>query len=283
MDFDHAQANFYAAARDGLAARFTWLDGEEVIAQPFILERLLPLAEAGLARAGVDAPTRQNVPRHHRGARAHAPHRRRWALRSLAEHGGRAARRARGARASPPAIARQETDAPVAEWERARLDEAPARSTGYTRSRSTCRPTSSPCSPDDPIELVADLMSWERIRHVPVEDDDGKLVGLVSLRAIIRHLAKNTRRRCRPSSRCRWRPWPRLAAAALHLGRLAAGRSVGLPDAAYLHLFVTRGEVVLEGAGPLLEGDAARLAGAGGVRVTATTEAELLAWEMQPG
>ena len=27
--FDHAQANLYAAAREGLSARFTWLDGEE--------------------------------------------------------------------------------------------------------------------------------------------------------------------------------------------------------------------------------------------------------------
>ncbi|MBC7052286.1 CBS domain-containing protein, partial [Salmonella enterica subsp. enterica serovar Enteritidis] len=43
--------------------------------------------------------------------------------------------------------------------------------------------------PDDPIELVADLMSWERIRHVPVEDESGKLVGLVTSRAVLRHFA----------------------------------------------------------------------------------------------
>src|SRR5690606_29395229 len=85
MDFDHAQANFYAAARDGLAARFTWLDGEEGIAQPFILDRLLPLAEAGLARAGVDdadvkkylGVVEKRVRTLHTGSR--------WALRSLAD------------------------------------------------------------------------------------------------------------------------------------------------------------------------------------------------------
>jgi CBS domain-containing protein len=42
---------------------------------------------------------------------------------------------------------------------------------------------------DDAVELVADMMSWERIRHVPVEDADGKLVGLVSYRAVLRHYA----------------------------------------------------------------------------------------------
>ena len=43
--------------------------------------------------------------------------------------------------------------------------------------------------PDDPIELVADLMSWERVRHVAVEDAKGMLVGLVTSRAVLRHFA----------------------------------------------------------------------------------------------
>ena len=47
--------------------------------------------------------------------------------------------------------------------------------------------------PDDPIELVADLMSWERIRHVPVEDGRGQLVGLVTYRAVMRHLAERAK------------------------------------------------------------------------------------------
>jgi CBS domain-containing protein len=32
-------------------------------------------------------------------------------------------------------------------------------------------------------------MSWERIRHLPVEDEHGKLVGLVTSRAVLRHFA----------------------------------------------------------------------------------------------
>jgi CBS domain-containing protein len=32
-------------------------------------------------------------------------------------------------------------------------------------------------------------MSWERIRHVPVEDNDHRLVGLVTYRAVLRFLA----------------------------------------------------------------------------------------------
>jgi quercetin 2,3-dioxygenase len=68
--------------------------------------------------------------------------------------------------------------------------------------------------------------------------------------------------------------------AALHGARLQAGETVELPDAPYLHLFVPRGEVALEGAGPLAEGDAVRFTAAGGRRVTAAGPAELLVWEM---
>ena len=67
---------------------------------------------------------------------------------------------------------------------------------------------------------------------------------------------------------------------ALHAARLEPGNTVTLPDAPYLHLFVPRGAVSLEGAGDLAEGDAVRLTGEGGQRVTATTPTEILVWEM---
>ena len=68
--------------------------------------------------------------------------------------------------------------------------------------------------------------------------------------------------------------------AALHAARLAPGQSVQLPDAPFLHLFVPRGTVTLEDAGELTTGDAARLTGVGGQRVTASEPAEILVWEM---
>jgi redox-sensitive bicupin YhaK (pirin superfamily) len=68
--------------------------------------------------------------------------------------------------------------------------------------------------------------------------------------------------------------------AALHAARLQAGGSVTLPEAPYLHLYVPRGAVTLEGAGELSTGDAARLTGVGGQRVTASEPSELLVWEM---
>ncbi len=71
--------------------------------------------------------------------------------------------------------------------------------------------------------------------------------------------------------------------AALHGARLQTGDSVELPPAQYLHLFVPRGAVTLEGAGDLREGDAVRFTASGGQRVTATEPSEILIWEMHAG
>jgi redox-sensitive bicupin YhaK (pirin superfamily) len=68
--------------------------------------------------------------------------------------------------------------------------------------------------------------------------------------------------------------------AALYAARLEPGRSVQLPEAPFLHLFVARGSVTLEGAGALGSGDAVRFTATGGQRVTATEDAEILVWEM---
>ena len=68
--------------------------------------------------------------------------------------------------------------------------------------------------------------------------------------------------------------------AALHAARLQPGQMVELPEAPYLHLFVPRGSVGLEGAGTLLTGDAVRFTATGGQQVTATEPAEILVWEM---
>lgn len=73
------------------------------------------------------------------------------------------------------------------------------------------------------------------------------------------------------------------AHAALHGARLQPGQSVQLPEAPYLHLFVPRGSVELEGAGRLDAGDAVRFTATGGYRLTALAPAEVLVWEMHAG
>ena len=43
--------------------------------------------------------------------------------------------------------------------------------------------------PEDVLDLAASLMHWRHVRHVPVEDDAGHLIGIVSHRDLIELLA----------------------------------------------------------------------------------------------
>ncbi|MGM7643336.1 pirin family protein [Nocardia sp. JW2] len=68
--------------------------------------------------------------------------------------------------------------------------------------------------------------------------------------------------------------------ATFHVARLDPGHSITVPDAPYGHVFIARGSVDYENHGALGQGDAVRLTATGGHRVTATTPAEVLVWEM---
>jgi quercetin 2,3-dioxygenase len=62
-------------------------------------------------------------------------------------------------------------------------------------------------------------------------------------------------------------------------GRLKAGETVVVPEGRNAHLFVAAGDVDLEGAGALDEGDAARLVAAGTPKLTAGAHgAQVLIW-----
>jgi CBS domain-containing protein len=44
----------------------------------------------------------------------------------------------------------------------------------------------------DLVDLAASLMEWRHIRHVPVEDENGRLVGLVTHRGLLRLLSRGS-------------------------------------------------------------------------------------------
>jgi CBS domain-containing protein len=191
IDFDQAGANFYTAAREGLGAHFGWLDGEDISASHLVLDRLLPVAEAGLRRQGVAEADIVRylgvVDNRLRTARTGA----RWIISSWNALKDKATPVERSNALVAATVQRQGTGRPVAEWERARLDEADNARHNYLRVDQYMTTDLFTVHPDDPVEMVANLMSWERIRHVPVEDKDHHLVGLVTYRGVLRFLASN--------------------------------------------------------------------------------------------
>jgi gamma-glutamyl:cysteine ligase YbdK (ATP-grasp superfamily) len=58
LPFATARDNFYAAARDGLDAQVTWIDGRKLPVQTLLLDQLIPLARYGLGLLDIDAQDR---------------------------------------------------------------------------------------------------------------------------------------------------------------------------------------------------------------------------------
>jgi len=190
MTFDDAKNNFFAAARHGLKAQLTWVDGRDYPASTLILDRLLPAAREGLRQAGVDAEDRdryldviaERVERDQTGAQ--------WSLRSLAAMDRRSARETRHRALTEAILEQQQSGEPVSRWALARLRGAGDWSRGFQTVAQLMSTDLFTAHPDDLVDLAASVMEWRHIRHVPVEDDEGRLVGLISHRDLLRLLAQ---------------------------------------------------------------------------------------------
>lgn len=193
MSFDDAKSNFLAASRLGLRAGMRWVEGETVGVRTLILSRLLPLARRGLTESGVDG---DDVDRYLGviAARVESGNTgSEWMLRSLAAMGGAGTRAERLAALTAAAVHRQSVGKPVHEWELAELQEAGGWKQNYLRVEQYMTMELFTVNEDELVELVAFLMDRKQIRHVLVEDNQHRLVGIVSYRSILRLMAEGRR------------------------------------------------------------------------------------------
>lgn len=190
MDFDDAKANFLQAARLGLQSQFTWLKGREYTAKQLLTQELLPLARRGLQHAGVDTGdvdkylgiVEERVASGQTGAA--------WMVKSFASMGTQGTLDHRLRTLTLATLRRQRSSEPVHRWEPATMAEADSWRFSFQRIGQFMSTDLFTVRPGDVIDLAANLMSWQHLRHVPVEDDSGRLVGLVSARALVRIIAE---------------------------------------------------------------------------------------------
>lgn len=192
MAFHTAKSNFVNAARLGLGATLTWVDGVRLPAPELILHHLIPIAHEGLMAAGVAASdadrylglVEQRVKKGVNGAE--------WQLASLnrMRHETPGATRSEMLTALVAGmVTRQEAGTPVAEWDLASIAEG-RRAPRLDKTRVEHYMTTDlyTVHEDELVDLVASLMDWQHIRHVLVEDEEHRLVGLVSHRSLLRYL-----------------------------------------------------------------------------------------------
>ena len=190
MTFDEAKANFLRAARHGLNAQFTWVDGLTHTASALILDHLLPLARAGLKLHNVST---QEIDRYLGTIEERVKTGRtgsQWTLKSLAAMQGAGTRDERQSAIAATMLERQKKGEPVHLWPLMEICESGEWPRSYRTVGQFMSTDLFTVRPDDLIDLAASVMDWRHIRHVPVEDDDGHLVGLVTHRGLLRHLIK---------------------------------------------------------------------------------------------
>ena len=185
MSFDDAKNNFFSAARFGLKSQIVWLDGESYRAKNLILEKLLPCAKHGLRMVGVDANDiekylgilEERVAQEKTGAS--------WMLDSLAAMDKRAKKNVRMRSLTAAMKTNQESGEPMHKWSLAEIPEKSDWIDNYKTVEQFMATDLFTVRPEDVIDLAANLMHWKHVRHVPVEDDEGKLVGIVSHRDLL--------------------------------------------------------------------------------------------------
>ncbi len=191
MAFDTARNNFFSAAQQGLQAQFTWIDKKIAPAQRLILDNLLPLAHEGLKFLKIDS---RDIDRYLGVIEARVASKQTgatWMLESLSKMGTSGNRSDRLSSLTCQMAELSRDNDPVHEWPLAKLRRTGNWTTNYARLEQYMSTDLFTVNEDEVIDLVANLMDWRRIRHVPVEDNQNRLVGLVSYRTLLRHMARN--------------------------------------------------------------------------------------------
>lgn len=179
VDFRVAKANFMRAAQHGMASSLEW-EGEFWTATRLVLEKLLPIAENGLVNCGIAGDDidiylgviRDRCARQQSGSR--------WMVRNFQ---GLQKAYGRGLAASliTEAMAQQQRNGlPVHLWDDVQGVGIYPRPFPQLCAGDVMSTDLFTVKEEDPVVLTERIMDWRGIRHLPVEDAEGKLVGILT-------------------------------------------------------------------------------------------------------
>ena len=185
IDFEDARLNFFSAAQHGLDARFAWLDGNRLGARDLLLQELIPIARNGLETLQVPNTDIDEylgiIEARTTTGRTGAQ----WLLDSL-ENVSSAERETVCRDAVEITLQRQGRALPVHTWELIVPGSGADDIKADTRVSDVMTKNLFTARPEDLLDLATSTMEWRHVRHVPVENAAGELVGLLSTRELLR-------------------------------------------------------------------------------------------------
>ena len=185
-DFDDAKRNFFRAAHLGLDAQFAWIDGKSRAAQSLILS-LIDLAREGLRKAGIaeqDVADYMDLIEARVRAEQTGAH---WTLKSFEKLSKTSRKEDALITLTQAMYKRQAQGKPVHEWSLAENEEAADWKERFKVVRQVMSTDLCTVSIDDPVDLAANLMDWLGIHHLPVENSQKELVGLITAGKLLKY------------------------------------------------------------------------------------------------
>lgn len=185
MSFDDAKNNFFNVARYGLNTQIHGLDGQSRRAGRLILEELLPRARAGLKAVAIEQTDidrflgvlEDRVRAERTGAQ--------WMIDSLASMDKRAKPNVRMRSLTSAIMINQQHGKPLHTWPNADIPAQSEWIDNYKTVEQFMATDLFTVRPEDVVDLAASLMHWRHVRHVPVEDDEGRLIGILTHRDLL--------------------------------------------------------------------------------------------------
>jgi CBS domain-containing protein len=186
MEFEDARDNFTKAAKFGIDSKFTWLKDKKISAVDLILKELIPTAKAGLERQNIDSADIDNylglieerAKKHTNGAR--------WMLRTYSKFAKQTTKDEAIVALTNAIVKNQVSGQPVHEWEIPELTDLEDYEVGDITVEEFMETDIFTVEQDDIVELVADIMNWQDLRYIAVENDKGLLTGLVSSTSLLK-------------------------------------------------------------------------------------------------
>lgn len=186
-DFDDAKENFYKAAMWGIQSGMVW-EGKLMSATQLILDVLLPLSRKGLVKMDVHQKEinhyldiiRKRADKKATGAR--------WMVGSFRRLKETLDKEEASVALTAIMDKRRRSGVPVGEWELASLQEIESVNIQYDVVSNVMSTDLITVTGDYIVELVMKIMEWRNIRHLPVEDNDGRLKGIITKKRLDRYL-----------------------------------------------------------------------------------------------
>lgn len=192
MDFADARANFFAAARFGMDTQLCWTNDKKISPAHLILEELLPMARSGLKKAKIDVEDIDYYLGIIEARTKACMTGSNWILKSFSKLKKGGLTRDETISAITASIYKQQHQGkPVHEWEFANAEDIDYEPTAMLVEEFMVTDLIT-VKEDDLIDFAASLMEWRNIRHVAVENKKGNLVGILTMRKLMRsYLERN--------------------------------------------------------------------------------------------